>query len=73
MITHLHIGDDIHFNREDAYTFNGKVLALNEGSQKALVQWVDCLGQTRQMMVAVEFLTVIGKQTAEAVAGSAVA
>lgn len=73
MITPLHqiqIGKDVHYSRENAYSFEGTVLALDEGTNRALVQWVDCLGQHRQMMVGVQFLTVIETQTAEAVAAA---
>jgi hypothetical protein len=66
----IQIGDNIHYNRDNAYTFDGKVLFIEEEQNKALVVWADCLGQTRMMLVGMDFLT---KQTAEAVAGSAVA
>lgn len=62
----VQIGNNVHFNREDAYKFDGTVLALDEIRQRALVQWVDCIGQHRQMMVGVEFLTVTANQKAVA-------
>ena len=67
------IGHRVHYSRLGAYSFDGTVLTLHEGTNRALVQWVDCLGQVRQTLVGVEFLTslVPNKQTAEAVAPAA--
>ena len=65
----VQISNQVSYKREGYSFTGGLVLALDEGTNRALVQWTDCLGHTRQMFVGVEFLTVIetaAASTAEA-------